>query len=141
MRQSAIRLSRGFLLAVCVLTAGCRAYCPPRPEGSVAKRVNSAPPARLLDSRMPSTPPTANENDAWLVEERCGACHNIERLMRVRLDWQGWRGEVGHMVQNGAVLTVPEQQRIVDYLALRERASRGVAQPSPQANGTLTPAR
>lgn len=101
--------------------------------------INSAPPADVRDSQMPSIPPTADERDAWLVEEKCGACHTIDRLMSVRLDWPGWRGEVGHMVQNGAVLTVPEQQRIVDYLALRKKAAPDVGWPPPYPGWTSSP--
>lgn len=123
MRWRTRRLSCGFALVACAVVAGCRVYCPPRPEQSVAMNVNSDPPARLRDSRMPSTPPTADESQAWLVEEKCSTCHTMERLTSVRLGWRGWRGEVGHMVQNGAVLTVPEQQRIVDYLGLRDEAA------------------
>jgi hypothetical protein len=122
MRWRTRGLSCGFAFVACAVLAGCRVYCPPRPEQSIAMGINAAPPARVRDSRVPSTPPT-DEDEAWLVERECSGCHTIERLMSVRLGWRGWRGEVGHMVQNGAVLTVPEQQRIVDYLGLRDEAA------------------
>ncbi len=120
MRTARARTACALALALSATTvAGCRVIPPPRPDPSSVATINSLPPARLRHSRRPPAPPRANEIDASLVQRKCTGCHSMDRITRTDLDWRGWRGEVGQMVRNGAELTVPEQQAIVDYLAWR----------------------
>jgi hypothetical protein len=101
-----------------MLTGGCRVALPSRPDPDTMRPINSMPPALTSEATLPPDPPM-DADQAVIVEKHCTVCHDLDRVTRARLDWGEWRAEVGHMVQNGAVLTVRDQQTIVDYLAWR----------------------
>jgi cytochrome c5 len=52
-----------------------------------------------------------------LVEVRCTACHDLERVARIKRQKTGWPALVANMVSRGAVATLEEAQTISSYLA------------------------
>ena len=52
-----------------------------------------------------------------LVETRCSACHDLERVAAVKRNKQDWPALVANMVGRGAVATPDEVQIIAAYLA------------------------
>jgi cytochrome c5 len=51
-----------------------------------------------------------------LVEARCSACHDLERVAGVKRKKRDWPGIVANMVGRGAVATPDEVQTIAAYL-------------------------
>ncbi len=54
-----------------------------------------------------------------LVQNRCTVCHNLTRVRNHigKNDRNAWDAYVTRMQKNGAQITEPEKQAIVDYLA------------------------
>jgi mono/diheme cytochrome c family protein len=52
-----------------------------------------------------------------LVEARCTACHDLERVATVKRQRQEWPALVANMVGRGATATPEEAQAIASYLA------------------------
>jgi hypothetical protein len=52
-----------------------------------------------------------------LVEARCTACHDLERVALVKRQKADWPALVTNMVGRGAVATPEEAQDIASYLA------------------------
>ncbi len=52
-----------------------------------------------------------------LVEARCTACHDLERVAIAKRQKQDWPALVANMVGRGAVATPEETQAIISYLA------------------------
>jgi cytochrome c5 len=51
-----------------------------------------------------------------LVEERCTACHGLERVEGARKTGEGWKATVERMVGKGTVLNQEEQELVITYL-------------------------
>ena len=58
-----------------------------------------------------------NGSGKELVETRCSACHDLERVAAVKRNKQDWPALVANMVGRGAVATPAEVQIIAAYLA------------------------
>lgn len=56
-----------------------------------------------------------------LVQEKCVVCHPITTVDEARLDWADWENAVNHMLDNGAQLTDPEKEAVLEYLGTREQ--------------------
>jgi cytochrome c5 len=52
-----------------------------------------------------------------LVETRCSACHDLERVAVIKRPKRDWPSIVANMVTRGAVATPDESQAIANYLA------------------------
>jgi cytochrome c5 len=67
-------------------------------------------------------PATANVTQATaldgkaLFEDRCAACHSLNRVYQEKHDATGWTRVVDQMIQKGAQASPAEEQAIVDYL-------------------------
>ncbi|HUU57801.1 MAG TPA: hypothetical protein VMW93_10695 [bacterium] len=70
-------------------------------------------PGAAVTARAESTPPAAEE----LLETRCTACHNLERVRKKKETRDGWEEIVDEMVGKGATLDGAEKVAVVDYLA------------------------
>ena len=53
-----------------------------------------------------------------LVEARCTACHDLERVTVIKRQKTGWPALVANMVSRGAVATPDEAQAITSYLTI-----------------------
>ena len=51
-----------------------------------------------------------------LVETRCSACHDLERVAVIKRPKRDWPGIVANMVTRGAIATPDESQAIAAYL-------------------------
>jgi cytochrome c5 len=70
-----------------------------------------APPAVAAKVTLPGGP------GRDLVEARCTACHDLERVAVVKRQKADWPALVANMVGRGAVATPDEAQTITSYLA------------------------
>ncbi|PKQ19323.1 MAG: hypothetical protein CVT66_10685 [Actinobacteria bacterium HGW-Actinobacteria-6] len=69
---------------------------------------------------VPGTGTGVVGDGAALVESKCTACHNLERVDAATKDLVGWQTTITRMVQqNGAVITPEEQSAIALYLSNR----------------------
>jgi cytochrome c5 len=81
--------------------------------------------AYLAASFGPGTTPAANAKaialpvgaGKELVETRCTACHDLERVAAVKRHQSEWPALVANMVGRGAMATADEAQTIASYLA------------------------
>jgi hypothetical protein len=48
---------------------------------------------------------------------QCAACHDLDRVVRARLDREGWTAVVAKMVENGAPLDEQAREAAIGYLA------------------------
>ncbi len=76
----------------------------------------------ILLSACSSTTPTATApstplDGATLVQERCSACHPVDRVTSVRATPAEWTMVVEQMVARGANLNTTEQQTVISYLS------------------------
>lgn len=53
-----------------------------------------------------------------LLEERCTACHTLDRVERASMDPAGWGMNVRRMVGKGAKLNASEQEVLIEYLSI-----------------------
>jgi len=63
---------------------------------------------------LTAQPPAAD--GAILLEERCTACHSLDRVMGAQKSHDEWAQTVARMVGKGAQLNENEQAVLVDYL-------------------------
>jgi hypothetical protein len=59
----------------------------------------------------------SDANGQALLEERCTACHSVDRVTGAKMTRAEWEHTVGHMVEHGASLSTSEQSALIDYLA------------------------
>jgi glyoxylase-like metal-dependent hydrolase (beta-lactamase superfamily II) len=76
--------------------------------------ISALPDPATLASRRPA-PPTDAELKA-LVDERCSACHNLNRVHSTKSDREGWMITVTRMKDRGAAITDEQVIQLVDYL-------------------------
>lgn len=53
-----------------------------------------------------------------LLEERCTACHTLDRVESASKSAAGWGMNVREMVGKGAELNASEQEVLIDYLSI-----------------------
>ncbi len=53
-----------------------------------------------------------------LLEQRCTACHTLERIERASKSAAGWGLNVREMVGKGAELNASEQEVLIEYLSI-----------------------
>jgi len=53
-----------------------------------------------------------------LLEERCTACHTLDRVESASKSAAGWGVNVREMVGKGAELNASEQEVLIDYLSI-----------------------
>jgi len=57
-------------------------------------------------------------NGKVLLEERCTACHTLDRIESASKSTAGWGVNVREMVGKGAELNASEQEELIDYLSI-----------------------
>ncbi|MBC7228524.1 MAG: hypothetical protein H5T61_15040 [Thermoflexales bacterium] len=65
----------------------------------------------------PSPLPTPAADGATLLQERCTACHTLDRVESARKTAEEWERTVVRMIGRGAKLTEAERAVLVEYLA------------------------
>ena len=60
--------------------------------------------------------PTAGDGEA-LLQERCTACHGLERTTSELKTWEQWEQTVDRMIDKGGQLDEQESTTLIDYLA------------------------
>jgi hypothetical protein len=53
-----------------------------------------------------------------VVSTQCAACHDLDRVVRTRLDREGWTAVVAKMVDNGAPLDERARETAIGYLVV-----------------------
>ena len=88
----------------------------PTQEQSTATPEPTEEEPTATDEAEPTTGPVDEEGEA-LLEDRCTACHTLDRVMRSQKSREEWDTTVERMVSLGARLTDAEKEGLVDYLA------------------------
>lgn len=135
-RRMHIPLALVTLICAVMLLAACGGQPPaptptqpPAPTPTIAQEQAPSPTPAAQPSPTPAvevTPtftmepsPTAAPalNGQALVEERCTACHTLDRVKQSRKSEADWKATVERMVRKGAVLSAEEIEAVVRYLA------------------------
>jgi ribosomal protein L17 len=65
----------------------------------------------------PSTSKSTSLDGRSLVQDRCTACHSLDRIQNAHKSADEWKTTVERMMGKGAQLNLDEQQVVIDYLA------------------------
>jgi len=110
MRISRLALA-GMAVVLSVTAFGLLAGCAPTDADQV-------PPTEAPQEDVAPTTEDPLSSQA-LVENRCSACHNLDRVQAAEYDRAGWERTVDRMIGNGLSLTDEEYAAIVEYLSTR----------------------
>jgi hypothetical protein len=130
-KEDAMKKSVWILLLAAVMLAACTT------TPSTASPTDTPIPPTATDTPIPETtePPadvdeptataTATEvvptepviDAEALLQDRCTACHNLDRVESASKTAEGWETTVNRMVDYGTVLTAEELEALVQYLA------------------------
>jgi cytochrome c5 len=80
---------------------------PPAPTESPTDEPTEAP--------QPTEPPASADGET-LLQDRCTACHGLERITRASKTGEEWGVTVDRMIGNGAELNAEERDVLIDYL-------------------------
>ena len=94
------------LLASCGGTETTQPTAPPKVEGST----------EIPDVVGPTTPPPSIDSEA-LLQQRCTACHNLNRITNKTWSLEQWEQTVSDMILKGARLNAEEKDALIKYLA------------------------
>ena len=75
----------------------------------------TTPPTEVPAEEQPEEAPPAADGAA-LLEERCTACHGLDRTTSARKNREEWERTVIRMVSKGAELDDEEQEILITYL-------------------------
>jgi mono/diheme cytochrome c family protein len=64
-----------------------------------------------------SAPSSGGSTGQALMQERCSACHSVNRVTSAQKTADQWKQTVDRMIARGAQLSSQEEQTLVDYLA------------------------
>jgi hypothetical protein len=71
--------------------------------------------APVVTEVLPTEAPVLD--GAALLESRCTACHNLDRVKQAKKTQAQWESTVNRMIQKGAQLTDAEKAILLQYLA------------------------
>jgi quinoprotein glucose dehydrogenase len=83
----------------------------------------TAPPAPAPDAAAPTPDAAAPDPALTLIQTKCTTCHDTGPILQGHHTAVEWKDVVGEMITNGAVLTPPESDQIVAYLAKTQPAA------------------
>jgi cytochrome c5 len=95
------KLMLGLVVAFIVVAGVLAACAPAAPQAQPTSPAGAAPAG----------------DGAALVNSRCTACHNLDRVKAAKKTSAQWKETVTRMVSKGAKLSADEQTAVVDYLA------------------------
>lgn len=127
-RRMRFPLACTVLICIVTLLAACggqpTAPTPTQLPAPTPKEVQEQPPsptpaveAAPTFTIEPSPTAVPALNGQTLVEERCTACHTLDRVKQSRKSEADWKATVERMVRKGAVLSTKEIEAVVRYLA------------------------
>jgi cytochrome c5 len=119
--------SLALAVAVLVVTTGVLAACggpavsqpSPEEEGATTAPVTEEQPTVTLTApgeAEPTEPPSSDEGMA-LLEERCTACHSLDRVTSAGRTREQRAQTLDRMTGYGAELNAEEREALLDYLA------------------------
>jgi hypothetical protein len=94
------------LLASCGGAETSQPTTPPKVEEST----------EIPDVVEPTLPPPSIDSEA-LLQQRCTACHNLDRVTNKTWSLEQWERTVSDMINKGARLNAEEKDALVKYLA------------------------
>lgn len=59
-----------------------------------------------------------------LLQQRCTACHNRDRVNSAEFDREGWETVVDRMIDKGAKLSAEERTTLIDHLVEQRQPIR-----------------
>ena len=68
------------------------------------------------EEEKPAAPPSSADGET-LVQERCTACHGLDRVTGAQKDREGWGQTVDRMIAKGTELDESEKAAVIEYLA------------------------
>jgi len=92
------------------LFAACGGPAPPQEEEPTAV------PTATPQGEEPAEQPASTEGES-LLQERCTACHDLNRVTGAPKTREKWEQTVTRMVGKGAQLNAGEQATLIEYLA------------------------
>ena len=108
-----ILFATAILVGMLALIAGCSSPTP-TPLPPTAAPQPTTPPQATAKPTVTTAP--AAVDGAALLESRCTACHNLDRVKRGGKNKDVWTATVQRMVGKGAKLDAAEQTVLIDYL-------------------------
>lgn len=99
-----------FIVVICIsaLLAAC---------GGQPPALTPAKEAAPTFTPEPSSAAAPALSGPTLVEQRCTACHTLDRIKQSRKSEADWRATVERMVNKGAALSSEEIEVVIRYLA------------------------
>ena len=105
------------LVIVLIIAVGLQIACALTSPQATAVPTNAPAATRAPAQAQPTTPPSAPKEDgATLLNTRCTACHNLDRVKQAKKTSEQWKQTVTRMVGKGAKLNANEQTVLVEYL-------------------------
>lgn len=104
------RLLTGLLVMALAASLGGCAQGDRGPTGSSGNEAQEPSP----------TPSEVEPEGARLVQDKCDACHSLDRVESADKDKTQWATTVERMQGNGLSVTDEEKSAIIDYLAERD---------------------
>ena len=98
------------LVVATLMLVACGGSSSPAPAAT-----NAPAPTAVPATVAPSDAPAIDA--AALLQERCTACHGLNKVTAARYTQEQWQQTVTSMVKKGASLTADEQTILVAYLA------------------------
>jgi cytochrome c5 len=114
--KNIIGLSALFIVTGALLAACGAAQAPAAPTAG-ASSMPALPPTATAAAMEASQPAAPAPGGQTLLQERCTACHTLNRVVSAHKTADQWAAAVGRMIGKGAQLSAEEKQVLVDYLA------------------------
>jgi hypothetical protein len=89
----------------------------PKATAAAVPTVGAANPAVTPAQPTATQPPSAAPDGAALLNSKCTACHNLDRVKSAKKDASGWKATVDRMIGKGAQLSATEAEGLVKHLA------------------------
>jgi cytochrome c5 len=99
------------MLIIVGLVAACGGAETSQPTAPPKEEVTEIP-----DAVDPTSPPSSIDGEA-LLQQRCTACHNLNRVTNKSWSMEQWERNVTDMINKGARLNAEEKEALVKYLA------------------------
>jgi len=104
-----------FVIAM-LITVGLLAACGGTETSQPTEPPKVVQPTEIPEGVEPTVPPSPIDSKA-LLQQRCTACHNLNRVTNKMWSLQQWEQSVSSMIRRGAQLNNEEKEALVKYLA------------------------
>jgi cytochrome c5 len=83
----------------------------------IAAQCSSSTPTSAPNTSTNTQPATSTLDGKALLQDRCTACHNLQRAVSRGGNATQWKATVDNMIRQGAQLSADEETALVNYLA------------------------